>query len=62
MLHSPFSPAEVTQQSSALAANRSESSNSLSQRSKDKQLWCDHCNKPYHTKETCWEIHGKPTN
>ena len=62
MLHSPFSPAEVTQQSSALAANRSESSNSLSQRSKDKQLWCDHCNKPYHTKETCWEIHGKPAN
>ena len=26
---------------------------------KDKQ-WCDHCNKPYHTKETCWKIDGKP--
>ena len=22
--------------------------------------WCDHCNKAYHTRETCWLIHGKP--
>ncbi|KAG5219081.1 Retrovirus-related polyprotein from transposon [Salix suchowensis] len=24
--------------------------------------WCDHCQKPGHTKETCWKIHGKPSN
>lgn len=23
--------------------------------------WCDHCKKPGHTKETCWIIHGKPS-
>ena len=28
---------------------------------KEKQ-WRDHCNKPYHTKDTCWKIHGKPAN
>ncbi|XP_024018998.1 uncharacterized protein LOC112090903 [Morus notabilis] len=22
--------------------------------------WCDHCKKPYHTRETCWKLHGKP--
>ncbi|XP_052173043.1 uncharacterized protein LOC127788605 [Diospyros lotus] len=22
--------------------------------------WCDHCHKPGHTKDTCWDIHGKP--
>ena len=22
--------------------------------------WCDYCNKPRHTRETCWKIHGKP--
>lgn len=25
-------------------------------------LWCEHCNKPRHTKETCWQLHGKPAN
>ncbi|KZV22300.1 hypothetical protein F511_17902 [Dorcoceras hygrometricum] len=24
--------------------------------------WCDHCHRPGHTKDTCWEIHGKPAN
>lgn len=24
--------------------------------------WCDHCNRAYHTRETCWKIHGKPVN
>ncbi|XP_057951969.1 uncharacterized protein LOC131146397 isoform X2 [Malania oleifera] len=27
-----------------------------------KKLWCEHCKKPWHTKETCWKIHGKPAN
>lgn len=26
------------------------------------QVWCDYCNKPRHTRETCWKIHGKPPN
>ncbi|KAJ1385237.1 hypothetical protein SESBI_41828 [Sesbania bispinosa] len=25
-------------------------------------LWCDHYNKPRHTRETCWKIHGRPTH
>ncbi|XP_074340259.1 uncharacterized protein LOC141677988 [Apium graveolens] len=24
--------------------------------------WCTHCNKVGHTKETCWVIHGKPSD
>ena len=24
--------------------------------------WCDFCKRPGHTKETCWKIHGKPTD
>ena len=24
--------------------------------------WCDHCKKPWHTRETCWKLHGKPSN
>ena len=27
-----------------------------------KPLWCDFCQKPYHTKATCWRIHGKPAD
>lgn len=26
------------------------------------RVWCDFCNKPRHTRETCWRIHGKPVN
>eukprot|EP00261_Vitis_vinifera_P031451 XP_019072694.1 PREDICTED: uncharacterized protein LOC109121825 isoform X1 [Vitis vinifera] len=26
------------------------------------QVWCDFCNKPRHTRENCWKIHGKPAN
>ena len=25
-------------------------------------VWCDFCNKPRHTRENCWKIHGKPAN
>lgn len=25
-------------------------------------IYCDACKKPYHTRETCWKIHGKPAN
>lgn len=24
--------------------------------------WCDHFQCPYHTKEICWKIHGKPAD
>ncbi|PON98873.1 LOW QUALITY PROTEIN: hypothetical protein TorRG33x02_054880 [Trema orientale] len=24
--------------------------------------WCDHCQRPGHTKEICWKLHGKPAN
>lgn len=43
---------------SALISNRGESNKKI-QHSKDNKLWCDRCQKPYHTKETCWNIHGK---
>lgn len=23
-------------------------------------LWCTHCKKAHHTRETCWTLHGKP--
>ncbi|XP_052209404.1 uncharacterized protein LOC127812895 isoform X2 [Diospyros lotus] len=41
--------------SSALAATKRE------EFSRDKP-WCEHCNKPFHTKDTCWKLHGKPAN
>ncbi|KAL6322665.1 hypothetical protein AAG906_015351 [Vitis piasezkii] len=26
------------------------------------RVWCDFCNKPRHTHENCWKIHGKPAS
>ena len=31
-------------------------------RQKKGRPWCEHCHKPGHTKETCWKIHGKPSD
>ncbi|KAL6343068.1 hypothetical protein AAG906_017880 [Vitis piasezkii] len=25
-------------------------------------LWCNHCQKPRHTRDNCWKIHGRPAN
>lgn len=30
--------------------------------SKKNQQWCDHYQKPYHPKDNCWKLHGKPAN
>nr|XP_027190614.1 uncharacterized protein LOC113786711 [Cicer arietinum] len=27
---------------------------------KHEEVWCTHCNKPRHTREKCWKLHGKP--
>lgn len=27
-----------------------------------KKPWCENCRKPWHIKETCWKLHGKPAN
>ena len=40
---------------SALAVTRKEENLRAKQ-------WCEHCNKPYHTKSNCWKLHGKPLN
>lgn len=37
-------------------------SNSPKQTDEKGQIWCDFCNKPWHTCETCWQIHGKPAD
>ena len=27
---------------------------------KHEEVWCTYCNKPRHTREKCWKLHGKP--
>uniref|UniRef100_A0A2N9EE05 Reverse transcriptase Ty1/copia-type domain-containing protein n=1 Tax=Fagus sylvatica TaxID=28930 RepID=A0A2N9EE05_FAGSY len=55
----------VAVESSALVAADANSSKAITyqRRTDDKpRVWCDYCNKPCHTRETCWKIHGKPAN
>ncbi|XP_061354693.1 uncharacterized protein LOC133299272 [Gastrolobium bilobum] len=46
---------------SALAANRT-IDRSSGESKRDGRPLCTHCNKIGHTREKCWEIHGKPAN
>lgn len=32
------------------------------QNSKKGRPWCEHCRKPKHKEDTCWDIHRKPAN
>ena len=55
----------VAVESSTLVAANANSSKAIIHQCKndDKpQVCCDYCNKPCHTWETCWKIHGKSAN
>jgi len=36
--------------------------NGLDPRQQKGRPWCEHCRKPGHKEDTCWDLHGKPTN
>lgn len=63
MLTSPLQDPQVLEtRGSALVTNKHSSGrNTTSSTTFDKQV-CDYCNKPYHTRETCWDLHGKPAD
>ncbi|RVX10632.1 hypothetical protein CK203_016941 [Vitis vinifera] len=52
----------VTNPESSALAVRGNPSNNNDHRPKKGRPWCDHCRRPGHTKDTCWKIHGKPTD
>ena len=54
--------ASTTENSGSALAARGLTHQSSDNRHKKGRPWCEHCRKPGHTKETCWKIHGKPTN
>lgn len=33
-----------------------------SPRQQTSRPWCDHCRKPGHKEDTCWDLHGKPSD
>ena len=51
-----------TVENSALAAGINASRNTTKKPDEKSRIWCDHCNRPWHTRETCWKIHGKLAN
>ncbi|CAH9120755.1 unnamed protein product [Cuscuta epithymum] len=40
--------------------NYSQATKVNTDRRNNKRPYCDHCHKPGHTKDSCWQIHGKP--
>ena len=58
-------PSSINNQLSALAARQQESSDAqgpVRVGGSKNRTWCDHCQRPYHTKDTCWKLHGKPAD
>lgn len=51
----------MTSKSYALAAHGT-SSQRNDKPSRKGRLWCDHCHRPGHMRESCWKIHGKPAD
>ncbi|XP_056174835.1 uncharacterized protein LOC130140180 [Syzygium oleosum] len=57
MLHDSETSVSSISENSALVSRGPDS-----EEDRRKKPWCEHCKKPWHTKETCWKIHGKPQN
>ncbi|KAK2977889.1 hypothetical protein RJ640_022680 [Escallonia rubra] len=57
---------EMPMETVALATKNNPSIDKSSGDQRNKQrggrLWCSHCDKPGHTRDTCWDIHYKPSN
>ncbi|KAL5566605.1 hypothetical protein UlMin_029769 [Ulmus minor] len=53
---------QSTAESSSLATRGSSCQATDNRQKKQGRPWCDHYRKTGHTKETCWNIHGKPAN
>jgi len=49
-------PTEANSGSALVTTKREDNNNPK------KKQWCKYCNRPYHTKSTCWKLHGKPPN
>lgn len=60
MLTFPLQDPQVLEtRGSALVTNKHSSGRNTT--TFDKQV-CDYCNKPYHTRETCWDLHNIPAD
>lgn len=57
MLRNPEPSLNIEFDSAALVSKSVDSDNNG-----PKKPWCEHCKKPWHAKETCWKLHGKPAN
>ena len=57
-------PGEQPIETSALTVRNTSNRFNGDQRNNQRRghLWCNHCNRAGHTRDTCWDIHGKPTN
>lgn len=53
---------DSTVENSALAVGINASRTTSKRPDEKPHVWCDHCNKPRHTRDTYWKIHGKPAN
>lgn len=64
MMRALQEPNENLCKSSALVSKKNESSTYGDQRGsrRNKQPWCDHCQRPWQTQDTCWKIERKSTN
>ena len=54
----------AVENSTLLGTAAAASHNPNNQRCSDDKprVWCDPCNKPRHTHETCWKLHGRPAD
>ncbi|KAH9648489.1 retrotran gag 3 domain-containing protein [Citrus sinensis] len=52
----------VSVEKSTLVTANANATRSITQQQQKPQVWCDYCNKPHHTREACWKLHGKPAD
>ncbi|KAK9116632.1 hypothetical protein Sjap_015579 [Stephania japonica] len=62
MLGDATTPSAISDGSALSISSDNHAAKVSATRRQSKRPYCDHCNKPGHTHDTCWQIHGKPSD
>ncbi|ESW18331.1 hypothetical protein PHAVU_006G032000 [Phaseolus vulgaris] len=60
MLETPTTESSAMKAEGGTAMITNQKKSGFSNIEKKEEVWCTYCNKPRHTREKCWKLHGKP--
>ena len=61
-MHGDFVPKVITSEEGYAPVSKGSFDEGRKDGKRFDRPWCDHCKRPWHTRETYWKLHGRPLN